>query len=114
VPEVLEIGTALDGYFAISSRARGRPLESLDADAWRAVLPSLFGALDAMRAIDIAGETQRHYAATGTVVENFEARMRCCKLHIGLAHRAYNAHTGNTSHPFMLAEHMTSLLDDGD
>jgi hypothetical protein len=40
--------------------------------------------------------------------------MHCCKLHIGLAHRAYNAHTGNTNDLFMLAEHMTSLLDDGD
>jgi hygromycin-B 4-O-kinase len=54
VPEVFEIGQAFGGYFAISSRGQGEMLEGLDADGWRAVLPSLFAALDAMRAIDLS------------------------------------------------------------
>jgi aminoglycoside phosphotransferase (APT) family kinase protein len=49
VPEVIEIGSALDGAYAISERHDGRFLESLDADDWRRVLPALWRALDAMR-----------------------------------------------------------------
>jgi hygromycin-B 4-O-kinase len=55
VPQVSEIGRALGGYFAISSRAYGDPLESLGAPAWNATLPSLFSALDAIRTVDISG-----------------------------------------------------------
>lgn len=54
VPHVSEIGRAFDGYFAISTRARGVPLESLTEDPWRAVLPSLFAALDAARAVELS------------------------------------------------------------
>jgi hygromycin-B 4-O-kinase len=54
VPEVKEIGSALGGYFAISTRAYGDPLEQLDGAEWRAVLPALFAALDAIRTIDVS------------------------------------------------------------
>ena len=54
VPEVTEIGSALDGYFAISSRAYGEPLESLSATAWVQTLPALFAVLDAIRGIDVS------------------------------------------------------------
>lgn len=57
VPDVVYIGPALGGHAAISTRAFGAPLESLDAEAWRAVLPSLEAALDAMRSADLAGAT---------------------------------------------------------
>lgn len=53
VPEVTETGEALGGYFAISTRAHGQPLESIAA--WNPVLPSLFAALDAMRAVEVPG-----------------------------------------------------------
>jgi hygromycin-B 4-O-kinase len=51
VPEVVDLGDAFDGYFAISTRAYGVPLESLDLDEWRAVLPAFFATLDALRAL---------------------------------------------------------------
>ena len=57
VPEVTEIGQAFDGYFAISSRAHGEPLESLSSVGWKDVLPSLLAALDAARSIDLSDTT---------------------------------------------------------
>ncbi len=57
VPDVLEVGAAFDGWFAISTRARGEPLEHLDAAGWRAVLPSLLGVLDALHAVDLQPAT---------------------------------------------------------
>ncbi len=57
VPEVTEIGQAFDGYFAISSRAHGEPLESLASVGWKDVLPSLLAALDAARSIDLSDTT---------------------------------------------------------
>jgi len=53
IPEVLEIGEAFGGYFAISTRAHGVPLESLDARGWRSVTPSLLRALDDLRSIPV-------------------------------------------------------------
>lgn len=54
IPKVLEIGEALGGYYAIAERAYGVPLESVDAQTWRAVVPSLVAALEALRMADIA------------------------------------------------------------
>jgi hygromycin-B 4-O-kinase len=233
VPEFLELGEALGGYFAISSRVRGQPLESLDAEDWQAVLPSLFATLDAIREIDLSkttgygdwarapfrswrdfliavdadppqsrtsgwrqklidspdgddlfceghallqdltdaspgpravvhgdlvnrnvfveegqlsgvfdwgcalygdflydvawiefwtpwyegaaeldirGEATRHYQEIGLDVPDFDHRMRCCGLHIGLAHLAYNAHTGDGEALTAVAQRMTPLM----
>jgi hygromycin-B 4-O-kinase len=55
VPEVLEIGEAFDGHYAVSQRVSGAPIEDLDARGWRRVLPSLFGALVALRAVELPG-----------------------------------------------------------
>ncbi len=49
VPDVIEIGSAHGGAYAISQRCHGRFLESLDAAGWRRVLPALWRALDEMR-----------------------------------------------------------------
>jgi hygromycin-B 4-O-kinase len=57
IPRLVEIGEALGGFFAISERAHGAFLETLDADGMRRVLPSLFGALDAARQADISDST---------------------------------------------------------
>jgi hygromycin-B 4-O-kinase len=54
VPEVWDLGEALGGYFAISTRAHGQPLEMVHALEWQAVLPGLLGVLDALRAIDVS------------------------------------------------------------
>ncbi|MBW2282407.1 MAG: phosphotransferase [Deltaproteobacteria bacterium] len=55
VPRLLEIGRAFDAWFAISERVFGEPLETLPAEGWQAVVPSLFAALDAMRTTDLSG-----------------------------------------------------------
>ncbi len=52
VPRVLEVGRAFDGYFAISTRVHGVPLESVDAATWRTIVPSLAAAMEAMRTLD--------------------------------------------------------------
>ena len=57
IPQVLEIGEADGAAYAITERVYGDILEELDADRMRRTLPSLFGALDAMRAIDLSATT---------------------------------------------------------
>jgi hygromycin-B 4-O-kinase len=54
IPEVIEIGTALDGYFAISTRLYGAPLESVPAKQWHALVPAIVAALEAMRMADLS------------------------------------------------------------
>lgn len=57
IPEMLDVGSAFDGYFAISRRAHGVPLENLSATQWGATVPSLVAALEAMRTTDISSTT---------------------------------------------------------
>lgn len=71
IPKILEIGAALGGYYAIAPRAYGAPLESVDAETWRAVVPSLAAALETLRTVDIAattgfGDWDAHGQATAT------------------------------------------------
>lgn len=54
IPEVLAVGEALGGYYAVSARVRGAVLENLAPDDWRAVVPALAAALEALRAADIS------------------------------------------------------------
>jgi hygromycin-B 4-O-kinase len=54
IPEVLDVGPAFDGYYAISRRAHGVPLESLSATQWLAIVPSVVAALEAMRTTDLS------------------------------------------------------------
>jgi len=54
VPEILEIGTALDGYYAISTRVYGVPLESVSSEQWLALVPAVVAALEAMRTADLS------------------------------------------------------------
>jgi hygromycin-B 4-O-kinase len=54
IPKVLEIGRAFDGYYAVSTRAYGVPLETIDASQWQAIMPSLVSALEAMRTADLS------------------------------------------------------------
>jgi hygromycin-B 4-O-kinase len=57
IPQVLAIGRAFDGYYAISTRAYGEPLEQLPPAAWAATVPSLVAALEAIRTADISRTT---------------------------------------------------------
>jgi hygromycin-B 4-O-kinase len=57
IPKVLEIGQAFDGYYAISTRVFGEPLESLNSQDWLATVPSVVAAFEAMRLADLSGTT---------------------------------------------------------
>ena len=54
IPEVRDIGTYRDVYYAISTRVHGVPLENINAAQWHAVVPSLAAAMEAMRQADIS------------------------------------------------------------
>ena len=54
IPRILEVGTAFDGFFAISERAYGDLLDELDLNSMRRLMPSLMGMLDAMRHVDLS------------------------------------------------------------
>ena len=54
IPEVLEIGQVTDGYYAISRRVYGVPLETVSAGQWLALVPAVVGALEAMRTADLS------------------------------------------------------------
>jgi hygromycin-B 4-O-kinase len=51
---LLEIGEAFGGFYAISERAFGEFIEHRDAAAMQRLLPSLFDVLDAVRTVDIS------------------------------------------------------------
>ncbi|MBX3050772.1 MAG: aminoglycoside phosphotransferase family protein [Caldilineaceae bacterium] len=54
IPEVRAIGRAFDGYFAISTRCYGEPLEGLNPVRWQATLPSLVAVLEGLRTADLS------------------------------------------------------------
>ncbi len=54
VPPILEWGPALGGFYAVAPRMHGEHIDGLDEARMRRVLPSLFAALDAMRAVDLS------------------------------------------------------------
>lgn len=57
IPEVLNIGTTEAGYYAISRRVYGTPLEEINAAQWPAIIPSLAAAMEALRTADISAAT---------------------------------------------------------
>jgi hygromycin-B 4-O-kinase len=54
VPEVLELGKAFDGYYAISTRVYGAALERLSSNDWLVTVPSLVSTLEALRLADVS------------------------------------------------------------
>ena len=57
IPSVVEVGEAFGGHYAISERLFGEYVDGADEAQMRALLPSLFAALDAMRRADLTGTT---------------------------------------------------------
>jgi hygromycin-B 4-O-kinase len=57
IPRVVELGEAFGGYYAISERLFGGYLDDVDETQMRALLPSLFAALDSARLADLSGTT---------------------------------------------------------
>jgi hygromycin-B 4-O-kinase len=54
IPPILEWGPALGGFYAVAPRMKGEHIDRLDEARMRRILPSLFGALDKMRAVDLS------------------------------------------------------------
>ena len=54
IPPIIEWGPALDGFYAVAKRVGGQHIDGLDETRMRRVLPSLFAAMDAMRAVDLS------------------------------------------------------------
>ena len=54
MPSVMEIGEAIGFAYAVTPRVRGEFLETVNDDRTRALLPSVFAALDAARGIDLS------------------------------------------------------------
>jgi hygromycin-B 4-O-kinase len=57
IAPIREWGPAGDGFYAVAPRMSGEHLEELDSAGMRRVMPSLFAALDAMRAVDLSAVT---------------------------------------------------------
>ena len=65
IPNVCEIGEALGGFYAISTRMRGVALDDLPPADLRGALPSLFGALGAVGRAELAGSGYGVWSAPG-------------------------------------------------
>lgn len=65
IPPVLEWGPALGGFYALAPRIGGEHIDVLGETRMRQVLPSLFAALDAMRAAEPLGSGYGGWRANG-------------------------------------------------
>jgi hygromycin-B 4-O-kinase len=63
----------------------------------------------AWREIDLRQEATRHYAAIGLNVPNFEARLRCYEVVIGLDNQAYSAFKGRWEQLAAVAERTLAI-----
>jgi hygromycin-B 4-O-kinase len=57
VPEVLAVGPAFGGFYAISRRMWGTPLEHVEPAVWYAAIPSVVAMLEGLRLADLSGTT---------------------------------------------------------
>lgn len=57
IPRIVEWGPAPAGFYAVSERVPGEHIDGVDGPRMRRLLPALFGALDAMRAVDLSQAT---------------------------------------------------------
>jgi hygromycin-B 4-O-kinase len=64
-----------------------------------------------LAAVDIRSAVLDHYDASRLVVENFEERLACYEIHIGLIHLAYNTFVGGREEDLVLiANRLRPLL----
>ena len=56
VPEILAVGEALGGSFAIATEVSGTPIEDADGDSWASLWPALLTMLDRIHAIDLTAQ----------------------------------------------------------
>lgn len=54
IPQVRAIGEAFGGYYAISTRVHGVPLEQVNALQWHTLVPAVVAALEALRLADVS------------------------------------------------------------
>jgi len=54
IPEIEEIGTAFDGYYAISPKITGKMIDHLSPVEMQQFFPQIFDLLDALRSVDIS------------------------------------------------------------
>ena len=57
VPQVIDIGEALGGYYATSVKAKGGPIDSLSQEEMQRILPQLLDLLDAIHLADVSETT---------------------------------------------------------
>ncbi len=65
----------------------------------------------AIEQTDMTAMALDHYGDMGLDVPNFDARLRCCALHIGLVHLAYNAFLGDEETLRRTDQRMAEFLD---
>jgi hygromycin-B 4-O-kinase len=63
-----------------------------------------------LSALDFRSSVLDHYAATGLTVENFDQRLTCYELHIGLHHLAYNTFVGRDEDLWAVARRLQRIL----
>jgi hygromycin-B 4-O-kinase len=64
-----------------------------------------------LAAVDFRGEILRHYAAIDLDVPNFDERLRCYEVHIGLTHLAYCAFAGGETDLLAVARRLQEVLE---
>lgn len=65
---------------------------------------------EAINESDVTSSAVSHYAQIGLDVADFDDRLRCCALHIGLVHLAYNAFLGDLDTLRMTNDRMSAFL----
>ena len=63
-----------------------------------------------LAAVDVRSSVLDHYAAIGLPVENFDQRLACYELHIGLHHLAYNTFVGRDEDRLAVADRLQQIL----
>ena len=57
IPEIIDIGQAFAGFYAISVKAEGKPIDDLGQEEMLSTLPQLLDLLDALRLADVSATT---------------------------------------------------------